>query len=108
MKRIYNTKQWRQLRKLYLSLHPICEVCRKMERVTAASQVDHVQAIEEGGAAFDMSNLMALCQRHHSRKTVLRDRGFGHQASKKPLIPGCGVDGRPVDPCHHWNKRAPQ
>jgi 5-methylcytosine-specific restriction endonuclease McrA len=87
-----------------LNLNPICEVCKKMGRVTTANQVDHVVSMEEGGAAFDLDNLMSLCQRHHSRKTVLRDRGFGHQPSKKPVIPGCGKDGLPIDPTHHWNR----
>lgn len=103
MKRIYNTDQWKKTRRLYLSLHPLCEVCLKMDRITPASQVDHIQAIEDGGAPFDMDNLMALCLRHHSRKTALRDRGFGNRRSKKPVIPGCGTDGLPIDPGHHWN-----
>lgn len=75
-----------------------------MGRVIPASQVDHVQAIDEGGAPFDLDNLMALCQRHHSRKTVMRDRGFGNKQSKKPVIQGCGRDGLPIDPEHHWHR----
>jgi len=104
MGRIYNTKQWKQVRKLYLSLNPLCEVCKVAERLTPGSQVDHVQAIEEGGAPFDLDNLMTLCQRHHSRKTVMRDRGFGNKPSNKPLINGCKSDGTPIDPSHHWNR----
>ena len=104
--RIYDTKQWKQVRGLYISLNPVCEVCKKLDRITPASQVDHVQAIEEGGAPFDLYNLMSLCQRHHSRKTVMRDHGFGNKASTKPLISGCDKDGLPIDPAHHWNRGA--
>lgn len=104
MGRIYSTKQWQQVRKIYLNLHPICEVCQKLDRITPASQVDHVKAIEDGGAAFDLANCMALCQRHHSRKTVMKDRGFGNKVSTKPLIAGCDINGLPIDPHHHWNR----
>ena len=102
--RIYDTARWKHTRRYYLQLNPICEVCKTLDKVRAATQVDHVTAMAEGGAPYAMDNLMALCQQHHSRKTVLRDRGFGNAPSKKPLIKGCRADGRPIDPGHHWNR----
>jgi 5-methylcytosine-specific restriction endonuclease McrA len=75
-----------------------------MGKIRQATCVDHTQAIADGGAPFDLDNCTALCQQHHSRKTTLRDGGFGHKRSKKPVIPGCGKDGMPIDPAHHWNR----
>lgn len=48
--------------------HPWCQVpgCTNM-----ATDVDHVEPIEAGGAPFDRSNLQALCKKHHSAKTAL-------------------------------------
>lgn len=108
MGRIYDTSQWKRLRKLYLSLHPLCEVCSKMDKVTPATQVDHVIAINEGGEPFALDNLMALCSHHHSRKTVLRDGGLGRAPSDESLIKGCSTDGMPVDPQHPWHRGGQQ
>ena len=103
-KRIYDTAQWRKLRKHYLTLFPTCEMCRQEGRVVAAQHVDHIKPIAEGGAPFDMTNLQSLCATHHSRKTILRDGGFGRKKSNRPLIRGCDAAGQPIDPEHPWNR----
>lgn len=42
----------------------------------AATEVDHVTAIEAGGSN-DTENLRSLCKPCHSRKTVATDGGLG-------------------------------
>jgi len=56
----------RQIRERQLRRHPVCATpgCGQ-----AATDVDHVQRISEGGARFDTRNLQSLCHACHSRKT---------------------------------------
>lgn len=68
--RIYHTRRWRNFRLHYLSRHPLCVACQAEGRTTAASNLDHIKRIEEGGAVWDEENLQALCQSCHSRKTA--------------------------------------
>jgi 5-methylcytosine-specific restriction protein A len=53
----------------WLRLHPLCEQCESVGRVTAADVVDHRIPLWKGGAD-DESNLQSLCQTpHHDEKT---------------------------------------
>ena len=49
--------------------HPLCEMCRREGRVTAAAEVHHIVPLSAGGT-HDESNLMALCKPCHSRITA--------------------------------------
>ena len=60
---IYNSKRWRMLRRSVLFDEPLCP-CGAI-----ATDVDHIQPIEQGGAPFDRENCQALCKRCHSAKT---------------------------------------
>jgi len=59
-------KDWRRIRKSYLSEHPFCEACRKEGKATVATMVHHIRPLREGGTN-DEENLMALCNACHSR-----------------------------------------
>ena len=65
----YHTKRWKLLRQAYLNRYPICAMCDKVNRVTAATVVDHITPISEGGDIWDEGNLQALCARCHRIKT---------------------------------------
>ena len=87
-KEVYSTAQWQKLRLRILLANPFCVQCGR-----PASQVDHILAIEEGGAPFDEDNLQALCPRCHSAKTwreVMARQGKVYRAK------GCDEAGEPV------------
>lgn len=81
----------------WLSAHPLCEHCLKLNpaRITPATDVDHVIALKNGGVD-DESNVQSLCGDHHKKKTA-SDLGY------KPRY-GADQSGWPQDPNHHWNK----
>lgn len=63
----YQTKAWRQLRRIKLGRQPVCERCR----VALATEVHHIENArgnEEG--RLDLDNLQSLCHRCHSSETV--------------------------------------
>lgn len=68
--------RWRALREAILREEPLCRDCQADGRVTAATDVDHIQAREKGGTD-ERSNLAPRCHACHSRKTVFEDGGFG-------------------------------
>jgi 5-methylcytosine-specific restriction protein A len=66
----YQTKRWRILRRRVLTEQPKClgypegTDCGEL-----AVEVDHVVAVEDGGAMWDRSNLVGRCKACHGRKT---------------------------------------
>jgi 5-methylcytosine-specific restriction enzyme A len=64
-RKVYNSKRWRILRRRVLYDHPICQHCDSV----LATEVDHIKPIEQGGDAWALANLQALCARCHGRKT---------------------------------------
>lgn len=73
----YHSTRWRRLRERKLLANPLCEACASRGRIIAATVVDHITPINEGGAALDMQNLQSLCDRCHNRKS-------GREAHRKP------------------------
>ena len=55
--------------------------------------MDHVLAIEKGGAPLAEGNLRLLCKLHHSQKT--RNEDAGKQSTNKALVT-YGLDGWPI------------
>ncbi|MGG7565987.1 HNH endonuclease signature motif containing protein [Rhodovulum sp. DZ06] len=93
----YNTAAWKKLRLVKLATNPLCEVCAKRDRLAAASHVDHIVAINQGGEAFpELSGLMSMCPSCHSIKTQAKDRKGGSGVAFK----GCDAEGNPIDPGH--------
>lgn len=76
--KIYNNR-WRKASKAYLKDNPLCVHCKKEDRLTPATEVDHI--IPHGGDMkrfWDKSNWQSLCKKCHSKKTALEDGGFGN------------------------------
>jgi 5-methylcytosine-specific restriction protein A len=93
----YSTARWQRLRKLKLSDEPFCAFCTLRGLHVIADTVDHVVAINRGGAAFpQIGGLRSLCASCHSIKTDALDRAGGSGVA----FPGVGVDGLPLDPNH--------
>jgi 5-methylcytosine-specific restriction protein A len=99
--RVYDTAQWKRLRRLKLAASPLCEECEGAGRLKAAVAVDHVIPTRLGGPAFPpLSGLRSLCFRCHNQKTA-RGPEAGAVRTDKPLR-GCDAHGRPLDPNHPW------
>lgn len=58
--------RWRKLRTAFISANPLCEMCKRQGRYTAATEVHHVKPLADGGTN-DIDNLMALCRSCHAR-----------------------------------------
>ena len=68
-------RRWRKIREIFLMAHPLCDECRRVGRLTPATEVHHIIAVQDGGSDAD-ENLQALCKPCHSKKT-LGLRNFG-------------------------------
>ena len=67
---VYNSTQWKNLRRQILELNPDCNGYPEGICHNGATEVDHVLPVEDGGDPFDETNLQPLCKRCHSRKTA--------------------------------------
>lgn len=54
---------------MYLVRNPLCAECDKAGEVVAATLVDHVIPLSQGGADHE-SNYQGLCATCHNRKTA--------------------------------------
>lgn len=95
----YSTTDWQRVRKLKLAMNPICELRLKRCRL-AATEVDHVRSIRNGGDAFALDNLQSLCKPCHGRKTRQVDEGGADKARDLDVNPETG---RPLDGRHWWS-----
>ncbi|MBK5204212.1 MAG: HNH endonuclease [Polaromonas sp.] len=68
-------RKGQQRRAQWLSSQPLCVMCEAMTppRVTAGTDVDHIEPLAKGGAD-DESNFQTLCREHHQEKSI-RDKG---------------------------------
>lgn len=81
------------LRKRLLRANPLCVMCEAQGRVTAATELDHIVALTNGGTN-ESSNLQGLCRECHGLKT---------RSDLGQAISGCDEEGNPIDPKHPWN-----
>jgi len=82
--------QWSKVRKMKLSINPLCEMCLKEGRATAADTVHHIVEVEQDPSLrLDLKNLMSLCRDCHEKI---------HGRVKT----GHGVDGMPVGGRDGW------
>lgn len=62
-------RNWRKVRKRYLSRHPLCEDCQERGEIKPAEEVHHLTPIRESPVVrLDASNLRALCRACHRRR----------------------------------------
>ena len=72
---------------------PLCVHCQRDGRVTPATQLDHIVALDNGGPDIE-SNLQGLCDDCHAIKTA---NDFGHVQRV-----GADASGLPASDKHHW------
>lgn len=66
--RFYRSRAWLAARELKLRRDPLCEQCRRRQRLTPATVVHHVvERRERPDLALDLANLESLCASCHSR-----------------------------------------
>jgi 5-methylcytosine-specific restriction protein A len=70
-RRWYYTARWARLRAAILRAEPLCRRCTAENRVTAATDVDHIDRHRGRAAAFWLpDNLQPLCRSCHAEKTA--------------------------------------
>lgn len=70
-----DSRLWRdRLRPGQLLRFPYCQACHDKGRLSEATEVDHIVAIEDGGEPYDPNNLQSLCKRCHVIKTSEENR----------------------------------
>ena len=90
--RLHGTERWRRLARHQLRAQPLCEMCLREGRVTAATCADHVTPHHGDVNSFWTGKLQSLCDHcHNSRKKDLERLGYDRTV---------GVDGLPLDPRH--------
>ena len=72
--KIYNSKQWKSIRRQRLNNNPLCECCLLEDKTTPAQEVDHIISIvDRSGVIYPeynvYNNTMSLCKEHHRRVT---------------------------------------
>ena len=94
---LYNTKQWKKGRVIFLANNPLCKYCKQAGKTTPATVVDHIKRHEGDEVLFfDVNNWQPICKPcHDGPKALEESRGFR---------PGNNEDGMPVDGNHPWNK----
>lgn len=91
----YGTKRWQTRRKQQLQQQPLCELCLKEHRVTAATVADHITPHRGDANLFWHGPLQSLCAPHHnSSKKHIEARGYSNAVD---------VNGWPIDPNHPSN-----
>ena len=88
-------RAWRELRKTFLRMHPVCE-CEDCEagkkRLLAAEVVDHIESIKDRPELrLVWSNLRAMSKRCHDARTA-RDQAWGRATSTKRADAGAMAD----------------
>lgn len=73
----YNSWPWRKFAKRFKQNNPLCVECLKKELVVPVKVIDHIVAINAGGAKLDESNCQSLCESCHNRKSSNESRGYG-------------------------------
>jgi len=93
---VYHTARWQRMRLQQLRDEPLCRYCAAMGWVVPATVVDHtIPHRGDRDLALDQGNLQSVCKPCHDRLCQIKDSG-------RP-VPGCGADGYPLDPAHHWS-----
>jgi 5-methylcytosine-specific restriction protein A len=81
-------RRLQRIRAAHLRANPLCVHCMAKGIVTAATQVDHITALVNGGADVE-KNRQGLCDECHRIKTAA---DLGHTARRTT-----GADGWPVE-----------
>ena len=87
-----NRRRWAAVRRAALARdNQRCQRCGRV--VTISAEVHHVTPLEDGGAAYELANLVTLCRDcHHAEHGKRPDASRGGRLAK----PGRGAPGRLV------------
>lgn len=88
-------RRWRARRERQLRDHPLCAMCDRTGRVTAATVADHVVPHRGDPVLFE-GPLQSLCQPCHD--------GPKQGQERTGVLRGVGADGLPLDPAHPWRR----
>ena len=69
--KLYQSKQWKDFRKNYLTGKPLCRICESKGITRMATVLDHKTPISKGGQVWDERNLQGLCKSCNAIKTAL-------------------------------------
>lgn len=74
----YNSKEWKSVRQIVLTLNPWCQECERNGRhYVLATEVHHiVDIVDEPTRCMDMENLEGLCKSCHSRLTIKENNNW--------------------------------
>ena len=95
--KLYSSRRWNRLSKLWLRIHPICAQCERQGKTEIAVLTHHVEPQREGDheTKFWAGPYEGLCrdchEAQHGRPVAL------------PYRKDIGLDGQPLDPEHpYW------
>lgn len=92
----YKTRRWQRIRTEQLRAEPLCAMCARQGRVTAATICDHVERHHGDPVKFWSGPFQSLCKPHHDQeKQQIENRGYSSEL---------GDDGAPLDPDHPFNR----
>jgi 5-methylcytosine-specific restriction protein A len=93
---LHNTARWRRKAADQKRREPLCRMHMAQGRVVAGTVADHIEPHRDDPDKFWNGALQTLCAEcHNSVKQRLEKSG---------TMAGCGEDGTPLDPKHHWNQ----
>ena len=67
---VRQSSRWKHLRLVVLRAEPCCRPCVARGTTTAATEVDHIIALVDGGAPFERANLQPVCSPCHHAKSA--------------------------------------
>lgn len=79
---------WQRQRAATLRAEPLCRMCLSAGRTVAATVVDHIQPLEDGGTN-EQSNLQPLCKRCHDSVKTPRDTEARRAAERTEVAIRC-------------------
>lgn len=74
--KFYNSRAWRNFRKSRLLEEPLCRECKRNNKITEATVLDHIKRIEDGGEKLSKQNTQPLCKSCHNSKSGREAHGF--------------------------------
>jgi hypothetical protein len=103
-RKLYQTAEWRALRKAQLQCQPICERCRAKGFVVSATVVNHRKPHKGDANLFrDPTNLQSVCQPCHDGP-IQAEEASGQENDRHGFSSAVSNDGFPTDPRHPFNR----
>ncbi len=88
-RKLYKTARWQHIRTAQLTDEPLCRMCRKEGRITAATVCDHIEQHKGDPIKFFAGPFQSLCKPHHDGAKQSEER----TGKVKTTI---GLDGWPI------------